>query len=225
MSLAYRALALLISYPDETLNAVTPDALAILAAEPRLPARAVRDLARLAEARTKVDLYQAQEDYVWLFDRTRSLSLNLYEHVHGESRDRGQAMVDLIALYQRHGLELSGAELPDHLPVFLDFLSILPEDDAASLLSEAAHVLGAIGERLKKRKSPYAAAFAALGHLCASGPDARVLSALLAEPDEDPGDLEALDRLWAETAVTFGPGTEGCPSGAATAPRPLPVSP
>ena len=69
------------------------------------------------------DLYDLQERYVLLFDRTRSLSLHLFEHVHGESRDRGQAMVDLKALYERHGLHMSSSELPDHLPLFLEFLS------------------------------------------------------------------------------------------------------
>ncbi|MCP2821160.1 nitrate reductase molybdenum cofactor assembly chaperone, partial [Salmonella enterica subsp. enterica serovar Typhimurium] len=82
-------------------------------------------------------LLDRQEEYVWLFDRTRSLSLNLYEHVHGESRDRGQAMAALLELYRQHGLELSANELPDYLPAFLDFLSSLPDEKAASLLAEA----------------------------------------------------------------------------------------
>jgi nitrate reductase delta subunit len=159
----------------------------------------------LAERVANSDLYALQEDYVWLFDRTRTLSLHLYEHVHGESRERGQAMVALLELYRAKGLELGPAELPDHLPVFLEFLSTLPEAEAASLLGEAAHVIAAIGERLHKRGSLYRAIFGALAALSAAPADRAALAALMAEPDDDPGDLAALDKLWAETPVTFGP--------------------
>lgn len=211
MSLAYRALALLLTYPGEDQRRLLPAAVEVIAAEPRIPAPIGRALARLAEDIASGDLYEAQERYVWLFDRTRSLSLNLYEHVHGESRDRGQAMVALLELYRSKGLELSANELPDHLPVFLEFLSTLPEDEAASLLGEAAHVLAAIGERLHKRGSAYRAAFGALVALAADPADAEALAALMNEPDDDPDDLAAMDKLWAETAVTFGPSDVGCP--------------
>lgn len=211
MSLTYRALALLLSYPTEATRALLPAAAEVLEADARLPAAVRRALARLAEEIGTADLYEAQERYVWLFDRTRSLSLNLYEHVHGESRDRGQAMVALLELYRSKGLELSANELPDHLPVFLEFLSTLPDGEAASLLGEAAHVLTALGERLHKRQSPYRAVFGALAALAADAADAEALAVLMAEPDDNPDDLEAMDRLWAETAVTFGPSDVGCP--------------
>jgi nitrate reductase delta subunit len=229
MSLSYRALALLLTYPTEATRALLPAAAEVLADDARIPAAIRRATGRLAEEIATADLYEAQERYVWLFDRTRSLSLNLYEHVHGESRDRGQAMVALLELYRSKGLELSANELPDHLPVFLEFLSTLPETEAASLLGEAAHVLHAIGERLHKRQSPYRAVFGALAALSADVADSEAVAALLAEPDDNPDDLEAMDRLWAETAVTFGPSDVGCPkaealvnamnSGPAPAPR------
>lgn len=208
---SYRALALLLSYPTETTRALLPTAAAILQGDRRIPPAVRRALGKLAEEICSSDLYEAQERYVWLFDRTRSLSLNLYEHVHGESRDRGQAMVALLELYRSNGLELSANELPDHLPVFLEFLSILPEDEAASLLGEASHVLHAIGERLHKRTSPYRAVFGALSALAAHPADREALASLLAEPDDNPDDLEAMDKLWAETAVSFGPSDVGCP--------------
>ena len=211
MSLSYRALALLLSYPTQATRALLPAAAEVLDADVRLPAAIRRALARLAEEIAAGDLYEAQERYVWLFDRTRSLSLNLYEHVHGESRDRGQAMVALLELYRSKGLELSANELPDHLPVFLEFLSTLPDAEAASLLGEAAHVLSAMGARLHKRASPYRAVFGALAALAADAADAEALAALMNEPDDNPDDLDAMDRLWAETAVTFGPSDVGCP--------------
>ncbi len=211
MSLSYRALALLLTYPTEATRALLPAAAAVLEDDARIPAPVRRALVKLAEDVGAADLYEAQERYVWLFDRTRSLSLNLYEHVHGESRDRGQAMVALLELYRSKGLELSANELPDHLPVFLEFLSTLPDDEAASLLGEGAHVLQAIGERLHKRQSPYRAVFGALTALAADPGDSEALASLMSEPDDNPDDLEAMDKLWAETAVTFGPSDVGCP--------------
>jgi nitrate reductase delta subunit len=211
MSLTYRALALLLRYPTQETRALLPAAAEVFSADTALPAPIRGALGRLIDELSALDLYEAQERYVWLFDRTRSLSLNLYEHVHGESRDRGQAMVALLELYRSKGLELSANELPDHLPVFLEFLSTLPDDEAALLLGEASHVLSALGERLHRRQSPYRAVFGALAALAADPADAEALATLMAEPDDNPDDLEAMDKLWAETAVTFGPSDVGCP--------------
>ena len=211
MAVSYRALSLLLAYPSDQLQASAPEILAALAEEGLLSPPLLRALAKLTEELARDDLYALQERYTDLFDRTRSLSLNLYEHVHGESRDRGEAMVALLELYRSHGLDLAASELPDFLPVFLEFLSTLPEDEAASLLGEAGHVLEAMAERLKSRRSPYRAVFGALAHLASGQADPAALAALLNEPDPDPDDLEALDKAWAETAVTFGPGEDGCP--------------
>ncbi len=120
-----------------------------------------------------------------LFDRTRSLSLHLFEHVHGESRDRGQAMIDLKALYENGGLEIDAAELPDFVPLFLEFLSTRPRPKPATCSAQPAHVLAALAERLRKRQSAYEAVFRALVQLAAAKPKADVVSALLAEPDPD----------------------------------------
>lgn len=211
MSLTFRALALFLTYPSEETRASTPAAAAILSEDERIPPPIRGALAKLAQELVSGDVFEAQERFVWLFDRTRSLSLNLYEHVHGESRDRGQAMVDLLELYRSKGLELSANELPDHLPVFLEFLSTLPDAEATSLLAEAGHVLHALGARLHKRGSSYRAVFGALAALAGEEADSDALSAMLAEPDDDPDDLEAMDKLWEETAVTFGPSEVGCP--------------
>ncbi len=211
MALTYKALAVLLGYPTADIQALARPAIQAIEDEGMVPVQIRRSLARLADELADGDLFDLQERYVWLFDRTRSLSLNLYEHVHGESRDRGQAMVALLELYRSKGVELSANELPDNLPVFLEFLSLLPEGEAASLLGEAAHVLAAMGERLHKRQSPYRALFGALTALAGAKADAAALASLMQEPDDDPGDFETLDRLWAETAVTFGPADVGCP--------------
>lgn len=211
MARTYKALAVLLGYPSAEIQALAHTAMAVIDEEGLVPAPVRHALRRLAGELAADDLFDLQERYVWLFDRTRSLSLNLYEHVHGESRDRGPAMVALKELYASKGLDLATGELPDHLPVFLEFLSILPDAEAASLLGEAAHVFAAIGERLHKRGSVYRAVFGALTALAAVPADKDALAAMMAEPDDDPTDLAAMDKLWAETAVTFGPAEVGCP--------------
>jgi nitrate reductase delta subunit len=159
MKLTLKVLSVLLTYPTAELQTAIPQLRAALEAEDRLPQKNRDRLDRLLEEIATRDLYDLQERYVLLFDRTRSLSLHLFEHVHGESRDRGQAMVDLMALYERHGLAMAGSELPDHLPLFLEFLSEIPEAETRDLIAETAHILEAIRQRLKKRKVPYSSVF------------------------------------------------------------------
>lgn len=213
MARTFKALALLLSYPEAEYSDLYAAALDVIMEEGLLrDAKALKGLGRELAGEDILDL---QARYVQLFDRGRSLSLHLYEHVHGESRDRGQAMVELNSLYASKGVVLSAHELPDHLPVFLEFLSLVPLNEACALLGEAAHVLEALRERLKKRKSPYAAVLAALVELARTPVDEGALSALLAEPEDNPDDLEALDRAWAEEPVSFGPESAGaCPRAA-----------
>lgn len=214
MAYTYRALALLLSYPSADTAAAMPAVMDALSAERLVPSALVQRLAPLADELASAELYDAQARYVDLFDRSRSLSLQLYEHIHGESRDRGQAMVELLKLYSSHGLELTAKELPDHLPVFLEFLSQRPPAEAAALLGQAAHVLEALRERLKKRQSIYARVFDALVALVEADRNPEALKALLQEPEDNPDDLEALDRAWAEEQVTFGPDKVDCPKAA-----------
>ena len=205
MSKTFKALSALLSYPDEDLQKAAPELRAAIEEEALLPPENRRVLDPLIEAIATGDLYDLQERYVELFDRTRSLSLHLFEHVYGESRDRGQAMIELKALYEQNGLYLSASELPDYLPVFLEFLSIRPLEEARAQLCQPAHVLTAIAERLHKRKTPYEAAFQALVAIAGVVPDAAGVEVLDGD-DADPNDFAALDAQWEEEAVTFGPG-------------------
>jgi nitrate reductase delta subunit len=206
MKRTLKVLSALLSYPTGELQAAVPELRAALDADGRLPRKNRDRLGRLLHEMAASDLYDLQERYVLLFDRTRSLSLNLFEHVHGESRDRGQAMVDLMALYERHGLAMSGSDLPDHLPVFLEFLSQIPEAEARSLIGETAHILEAIRQRLKKRKVPYSSVFSCVQALAETRPENAIVEALLGERDDNPDDLAALDAAWEDEEVTFGPG-------------------
>jgi nitrate reductase delta subunit len=201
-----KVLSALLTYPTTELQGAIAEIRAVLDHEACLPQNDRDRLDRILEEITTGDLYDLQERYVLLFDRTRSLSLHLFEHVHGESRDRGQAMVDLKALYERHGLFMNPTELPDHLPLFLEFLSQIPEAEARGLLDETSHVLEAIRLRLEKRKSSYASVFSSAQALARAKPQADVVAALLDEVDEDPNDLAALDAAWEDEEVTFGPG-------------------
>lgn len=208
-----KALSLVLSYPTAELQAAMSEIGGALAAETRLTGQARRELRPLVEALGQGDLYELQERYVALFDRSRTLSLNLFEHIHGESRDRGGAMVDLLEMYRAGGFEPTGWELPDHLPLLLEFLATRPEAEARDTLAEAAHILEALETRLTRRESAYAAAFAALLQIAGPAADREAVAELVAEPETDPDDLAALDAVWEETEVTFGPDPNaGCPA-------------
>lgn len=177
-----KLIAALLSYPTADLLAALPDL--------RQEARA--ELHPLLDHLGEGDLIDAQEAYVNLFDRTRSLTLNLFEHVHGESRDRGQAMVDLKALYADAGLDIGVHELPDWLPLFLEYLSLRDEATARAYLGEIAHIVEALHERLVKRATPYAACFARLLEMAPQVAAQPVASADRTQTAEE------MDREWAE---------------------------
>ena len=125
-------------------------------------------------------------------------------------------MVSLIETYRAAGFEPATTELPDHLPVLLEFLSNRPAAEAQETLADAAHILDALARRLQRRESRYAAVFTALSGLAGATADAEALAeklaGMLAEPEDDPTDLAALDAIWAEAEVTFGPDPNaGCP--------------
>lgn len=219
MAKTFKVLSLLLTYPEAELQVAAGDMKRILDREKLVPANCLEGLNGLLDEIAEGDLYDLQERYVLLFDRSRSLSLHLFEHIHGESRDRGQAMVDLAEHYAEHGLVLTARELPDFLPLFLEFLDTLALPEALELLDEPLHVIAALGERLRKRQSPYAWVMLALEGIAKGKPSQAILDELLAAPDEDPEDLEALDRAWEDEPVTFGPGSApgvapggGCPA-------------
>jgi nitrate reductase delta subunit len=213
MNKTFKALSALLSYPTAELQAAGGEIDETIKSETAIPGRIRIQLGRLIEELAGGDLYDLQERYVLLFDRTRSLSLHLFEHVHGESRDRGQAMIDLKALYEQNGLAIDAAELPDFVPLFLEFLSTQPQKEARELLGQPVHIFAALAERLRKRGSAYEAVFRALVALAASRPINEAISALLQEPDPDATDLAALDAAWEDEPVSFGPSANSCKDG------------
>jgi len=172
------------------------------------------DLAALVTAMAGEDPLDLQEEYVEIFDRSRALSLHLFEHVHGESRDRGQAMVSLQERYQASGFDIASNELPDYLPLFLEFLSLQDAVAAQAMLAEIPHILQVLAERHARRRSRYALLFETLQDLAATKPDPEAVTELRNVPEDDPADLPALDRAWEEAEVRFGPGdaaAQSCP--------------
>jgi nitrate reductase delta subunit len=187
----YTLLATLLDYPEPELLLAMDEIWQELKAFPQDAQAALQPLLTLLNAHPLIEL---QENYVATFDRNPAHSLHLFEHVHGESRDRGQAMVDLLEEYRRHGLEMATNELPDHVPLFLEVLGNIDATEARTLLGEAIHVLAALGDRLARDESPYAGVFTVL----------RSMTDVVPLPAEVPPirDMdEALER--------FGPGTDG----------------
>lgn len=212
MDRTLKALSVMLSYPTRDLQQAMPEIGGILSSDTRLTAATRRALRPLVEELRTRDIYELEEQFVLLFDRSRTLSLNLFEHVHGESRDRGGAMVSLIETYRAGGFDPVTSELPDHLPVLLEFLSTRPSSEAQDTLADAAHIFEALNARLVRRESPYAAVFASLLQLAGVKADQQAVAEMLAEPDDDPADLTALDEVWEESEVQFGPDPNaGCP--------------
>lgn len=215
MSVTYRILSALLQYPTADVQKAAPEMRAALAEDGLLGAEQIAALDPLLGKLATSDLIDIQEDYVELFDRGRVHSLHLFEHVHGESRDRGQAMVDLRDRYLAAGLDAVSNELPDYLPQFLEYCSILPREEALEQLAEPGVVLVALAQRLEQRDPHYAAILIALCDLIGVDRSMDVESAI--KPADDPDDLEALDAAWEEEEVTFGAGSP--PDGAGECPQ------
>ena len=210
-----RAIAHLMSYPSADMQAALPEITEVIRAEPRLPEAQRAGLKNLVEELAAQPLGEIQEKYVSLFDRGRHLSLHLFEHVHGESRDRGQAMVDLMEHYRLNGYELDAKELPDYIPLFLEYLSTQPEAEITDMLSDAMPVMVLLGARLQEKESAYAALFHALEAIGGSCEQAREMRELAATEGPDEA-ITKMDEIWEEEQVTFmanhDPAGGGCSS-------------
>lgn len=199
MTMILKALAGLLTYPQENLISALPEIALLIENEPRLPGVHKTALLELTNDLTGNDLLSSQEHYVEVFDRGRATSLHLFEHVHGESRDRGMAMIDLGNMYEKAGLILRANELPDYLPVVLEYLSSRSQHEVHEMLGDCAHILRKVGEALLDRRSHYSTVFAAL-------------LALVDEPGLAPAkrrqpltEEKSIDEEWAEEPVQFGP--------------------
>ena len=193
-----RALALLLGYPDAPLRGLLPQLMDAIDTERALPEARRLELRALCAELQRGDPLELEARYVETFDRGRATSLHLFEHVHGDSRDRGPAMVDLVQTYEKAGLLLAPEELPDHLCVVLEFASTQPAHIARDFLGEMAHILSAIFSALVQRGSPYAVAVAAVLELAGQR-----VQAVAIEADEP------MDDTWSEPPAFDGCSTKG----------------
>ena len=196
--LTLRVLARLLAYPDAELRRHLPELRAALDAEHALGRSRRAEIETLMDGIAKADALEAEAAYVELFDRGRSTSLHLFEHVHGDSRDRGPAMIDLAQTYEQAGLHLAPGELPDYLPAVLEFVSTQPPREAREFLAEMAHILNALFGALQQRGSAYASVLGALLDL--AGLRAQAVKLAPEEP---------LDASWAEPLAFEGCSTQG----------------
>ena len=207
-ALTLRVLARLLTYPDAVLRNHVCEMREALHAEHALPPARLAELDHLMECLSRADPFDTEAVYVQLFDRGRSTSLHLFEHVHGDSRDRGPAMIDLAQSYEKAGLRLAPGELPDYLPVVREFVSTQPPAEARAFLGEIAHILNAIFSALRQRDSAYASVIGALLEL--AGEKAQAVKVAPEEP---------VDATWEEP-----PAFDGCsPKGQARPGEPQPI--
>ena len=197
-----KLIGVLMDYPQDEMWEHR-DELLQAADAPELPPRRRKELAAFINGLLDTDTLVAQDDWLSLFDRGRSMSLLLFEHIHGESRDRGQAMVDLIETYRKNGFEMAAKELPDYLPLLLEYLSQQPVEETRDWLHHVSHIVGLLAARAGERNSPYALLFELLVEYSEGKLE---LASLRQRASEEPRDdtPEAMDQLWEEEAVRFG---------------------
>lgn len=202
----FKILGMLLSYPKQPMIDHLADIEQVLTSEAILPKRHLNKILKFTAALKQGDLYELQEDYVMLFDRGRAHCLHMFEHIHGESRDRGQAMVNLKESYAERGFYMTDGELPDYLPLFLEYLSCCPVEEAIDLIGDPINVIATIGVKLKKRDSLYSVLFDAIEALAKVKADSAVVERAKAAELEIQT-LEQLDKEWAE-AEAFDNSTE-----------------
>jgi nitrate reductase delta subunit len=193
-----RVAAHLLSYPDAALRAHLDELHEALHAEGALSASRIAELDALIDRLAQADALDTEAAYVELFDRGRSTSLHLFEHVHGDSRERGPAMIDLAQTYEKAGLYLAPGELPDYLPAVLEFVSTQPAAEARAFLDEMSHIFNALFNALQERASPYASVLGALLEL--AGEKAQPVKIAAEQP---------LDESWIEPRVFDGCSSQG----------------
>jgi nitrate reductase delta subunit len=190
-----KLISLLLEYPDEDLWQHREELLA--ATEQAQP-----DLLAFVQRYLAAPVLDKQAEWCALFERGRATSLLLFEHVHAQSRERGQAMVDLLNQYEAAGLQLSCRELPDYLPLYLEYLSLQEEAVARQGLQDVAPILALLGGRLNARDSEFGVLFDALLAAAQSPLRSDALAGQVAAEARDDSPA-AMDAVWEEEQVKF----------------------
>ena len=211
-----KILGFLLTYPTQDHLTVVGECSLFLQSEGWLSSASLKKMdAVFADFHSK-DLLDLQEEYVALFDRTPSLSLHLFEHIHGDSRDRGQALADLLRVYEEAGLFINTTETPDYLPLFAEYVSTLGHVEASQTLGSVVNILSSLAERLRNRGSFYAHIMDAMAETASRSPDPEAVKAYLIQSAGNALTAQEIDREWEEqfafenTAQTTGQ-ESGCP--------------
>ncbi len=216
-----KIIARLMDYPRQEVSEYKADLALLIGRTSELPPDSRAQLLETLESIYSSELLDAEEQYTGLFEQGRSLSLHIFEHVHGESRDRGQAMVDLMEEYSRNGFEINCHELPDYIPLFLEYLSTRNSIEAREWLADVSHILALLAARLLERGSCYAHLFEAL--LIIAGRSEQLSESKAKVANEEPDyTAEAIDKEWEEIAVTFDGTDKPCQSPATATPADSP---
>ena len=202
---SYKILSLLLSYPSDELQRFLLEVEKELKEEALLQEKRIDEISEFCKRFNQLDLTDWQAEYVQLFDYSRSVSLHIFEHIKGDSRDRGQAMVNLIEFYKEKGMHLTARELPDYIPAFLEFLSTLSVTKSAELLGETVNIMDKINVALSDSKNLYSSIFKAIISLSSKEPDKEITRAMI--KNEKPMDLDA---EYEEEPVTFGGDVPSC---------------
>lgn len=197
-----KLLGVLLDYPQDELWQHGDELLAAVG-DADLSASRRKDLTRFVREILDTDPLEAQDRWLSTFDRGRAMSLLLFEHIHGESRDRGQAMVDLINAYRKNGFELAAKELPDYLPLLLEYLSQRPSEEARDWIQHVSHIVGLLAARAGERTSPYAVLFELLVEYGKGKLDLTILRQRVRQEARD-DTPEVMDQLWEDEVVRFG---------------------
>lgn len=154
----YKILSALLEYPDQELIDHLPEIRVEIGKCQDVDATEMEAILKLLDHMADTPLTDLQAAYVKTFDLTPEHSLHLTHHLFGDDNDknRGPALIDLGELYKDYGVKVMTNELPDYLPLVLEFVAFLEEDEATAFLSDANKVLTVLTKNLNKAQSPYA---------------------------------------------------------------------
>ncbi|MBT3092579.1 MAG: nitrate reductase molybdenum cofactor assembly chaperone [Candidatus Thiodiazotropha endolucinida] len=152
----YKLLARLLEYPDTELIVHMPEIIKRVKSDRDISTQERDDLMQFISWMQLHDMTGMQADYVQTFDMTPEHALHLTHHLFGDDRGRGPALIDLMEHYRAEGLDIDQQEIPDYLPLILEYASTLDDMQAKVFLGDARKVITVLAENLEKADSPYA---------------------------------------------------------------------
>ena len=198
-----KALGVLLLYPEDAIIEALYELRQVIEKEPLLSPEQTAAVVHCIEAMRSQRLLALPEQHVQLFDNSPKHALYLFQHLYGDSPDRGPAMADLIEMYRDHGYQPMANDLPDYLPLYCEFAAQFEEQEARALLGRALPVLELIALRLEQQGSAYSGVFSALGSLAIADEETEAVAQLLKVQARNSKTEQTLDEAWQERPVSF----------------------